>query len=169
MSNLPQPHSGYREAIQAAYFGERGAERVYRLLSEGCEEPTQREKFKVIADIEQLTANTLAPLARRLGVVDDEVLLAAHVAQRLAELQPLSWTAFIQQAARKWPPYVGEFEALAAQAPPGDADAMQLLVAHERALVRFVEIEIHSPGSAKSLQPLKSLLALMPRVASARS
>lgn len=153
----------YAPGIRDAFFGELAAERLYRALAGRSADPLQRAKFNAIADIEQRTAQTLAPVARRLGIDIPEADIEARARERLLLLGPLSFDAFIAQAAQHWPPYIALFEQLARLAPKADADAMQLLVAHERALVRFVQIECDRPGARQSLEPLKAFLALMPR------
>lgn len=160
--------AGYAAGIRDAYFGELAAERLYRLLSQRSPDGLQQEKFAAIADIEQRTAAALAPVARRLGISMTEAELEARARERLATLEALSFEAFIAQAAEHWPPYIALFEGVARQAPGADADAMQLLVAHERALVRFVELEQAHPHARRSLEPLKAFLALMPRIAPSR-
>jgi rubrerythrin len=155
--------TAYTAGIRDAYFGELAAERVYRELAQRAAEPLQQEKFAAIADLEQRTARALAPLARRLQIAIADADIESRAAERLTALGALSFDAFITQAAERWPTYITSFVQLAGLAPREDADALQLLVSHERALVRFVELEREQPGGRQSLQPLKAWLALMPR------
>jgi hypothetical protein len=149
----------YTAGISNAYLGELAAAKLYRALALRSSDPLQREKFDAVADIEDATARTLAPVARRLGI---EVLardIEARARERFALLGEMSFATFIEQASVRWPPFITLFENIANMAPPEDSSVMEVLVAHERALVRFVEIERAAPGSRESLEPLKSMLA----------
>ena len=94
----------------------------------------------------------------RLGITCATGEIEEIVHRRVAELGALSWTQFIEQALVKWPPYIAEFEALAESSPPHDRGAMRLLVAHERALVEFLNLERGQPHALASIDPLRNYL-----------
>ena len=152
----------YTDAIRKAYAGEIAGERLYRALGLECEHPQNRIKFLAIAAVEALTNQRLRPIATRLGIEPDEAEMKFTIERRARELRVLSWREFIRKAAADWPPYIAEFEALAAAAAPGDESVLQGLVDHERALVRFVSIEADGLAvgtSENSLAPLDDYLS----------
>jgi hypothetical protein len=151
----------YASGLRSAYFGEVVAERVYRELSRRAPETHQQTKLGLVADVERLTARALTPAVRRLGLKIEQSDIDTRVSERLTELGSLGWRDFVAQASVKWPPYIGQFLQLAALAPKEDTDAMRVLVAHERALVHFIELEKSDSTSMRSAEPLTALLALL--------
>ena len=154
--------NAYINRIRKAYVGELVGERLYRALGLECEHPQNRIKFLVIAAVEALTNQRLRPMATRLGIEPDEAEMRMTIERRARELRQLSWREFIRKAACDWPPYIAEFEALAAAAAPGDESVLQGLVAHERALVQFVAIEADALAEGtceNSLAPLHDYLS----------
>lgn len=149
----------YTAGVRRAYIGELAASRVYRMLAERSGRAEERAKLAAIADVEVCTARALEPVARRLGIACDGREIDDVVQRRVEELSALSWSQFIEQALQAWPPYVDEFKALADNAPATDAQALDWLVAHERALVEFLHIEQLHPATRASLAPLEALLA----------
>ena len=67
------------------------------------------------------------------------------------------WNAFVQWLLRELPFYIAAYRELAAQAPPIDREAVELLVAHEIALWEFGEREDRG-RSNDSLQPIEAML-----------
>ena len=140
----------YRDAIQSAYVGEIVGEHLYRALARRCADPGQQSKFNAIADVERLTHQRLQPIADRLQIEPVEAQWQAVVDRRTLEIAALAWADFIAQALEKWPPYIAQFESLAAMAPQSDTAVLKLLVDHEVALVRFARAENDSTGNDSS-------------------
>jgi len=156
----------YIAGVRRAYCGELAASQVYGLLAEQRSGAGEKAKLAAIAAVEARTAAVLMPIAVRLGIACDMHDLSETVRRRVGELRALTWTQLIDQALASWPPYIAEFEALARDAPAGDAGAMEFLVAHERALVAFLRIEVSRPQALDSIAPLEALLERAPGAAS---
>ncbi len=149
----------YRDGIQSAYVGELVGEHLYRALAGLSVDPGRRAKLSAIADVERLTHHRLQPIADRLQIEPAREQWQAVVERRTRELARLTWSDFIAQALEKWPPYITRFEELALMAPPSDAVPLDLLVEHERALVRFARAENDAMGAEVSLGVLEAFLA----------
>jgi hypothetical protein len=148
----------YRTSVRSAYEGEIVGERLYRALSAEDTDGDRRHKLLTISRVEAVTHQRLQPVAARLGIEPAEASIESSVQHRLAQLRQLSWETLIAKAVAEWPAYLGRFEMLRRSAASADAAALQSLVDHEYALVRFALLEYDSPGSDRSLRPLLASL-----------
>ena len=152
----------YCEGIRRAYRGELIGEWVYRILADRCPHIDQKNKLRAIAAVERLTAQRLQSIAERLGINPSAPDWQCAAKCRADDLGSLSWPAFLQRARLQWPPYIAKFAQLGQLAPSSDQNSIQLLVDHELALVRFVELKRRNPGTADSLGVLTAFLADKP-------
>ncbi|HTV95216.1 MAG TPA: amidohydrolase family protein [Steroidobacteraceae bacterium] len=148
----------YRDGLTAAYQGELIGEALYRELSRRAADRDQQIKLRAIAEVERATHRRLRPIADRLLIGAAEADCQPIVERRAQQIARLGWPEFIDMALRDWPPYIERFEALRALAPAGDAAAVQWLVDHEVALVKFASVEKDAMGSDASLQVLQAFL-----------
>lgn len=131
----------YRAELLAAYEGELGGEITSAaLIGHLVVDEARQVKLDLLRRLEARVAAALAPIVARLGAAPaDRAALAARAHDRALAID--SWEALIAQFGPRLDPYVARFEALHAAARPGDAAALALLVAHERALVDFGRLE----------------------------
>lgn len=131
----------YRAEVLAAYEGELGGEIIAAALIDLLRVSDARKvKLDLLRRLEARVGSALAPVAARLGAVPaDRAGLAARARDRARAVG--SWDDLIAQFGPRLDPHVARFEALHAAARPGDAAALALLVAHERALIAFGRLE----------------------------
>jgi hypothetical protein len=150
----------YVEAFRQAFEGEMIGERLYRKLAMECSDADHRSKLSAISEVEASTHVRLKHIADRLQIEASETTINRTVERRITELRRLSWGEFIQQAVLEWPPYLARFEELRQSAAPGDAQSLQVLEDHERALIQFANLEHR--GSQDSLAALSTYLHGLP-------
>lgn len=131
----------YRAEIRAAYEGELGGEITSAALIDILRvDDARKAKLDLLRRLEARVGSALAPIVARLGAAPaDRAALAARARDRACTVG--SWEDLIAQFGPRLDCYVERFEALHAAARPGDADALALLVAHERALIAFGRLE----------------------------
>ena len=139
--------NGYEDGVHAAWVGEIQGELFFNALAE-AETGTQREKWETLAVLERVTGKRIAAVLRAR-----DVDLAAPEAsgQLLAAVQEYAKQPFSDAVSAMRPillDAIGKFEALLAQAPSTERSAMQFLVDHERAILRFVDLEAAGQGEA---------------------
>jgi rubrerythrin len=148
----------YRELLHRAYQGELIGEILYRTLATRTNDAKLREKMLLISDVEQRTNQLLHPLADGLRIEASQSTISQVVRDRTAELQSLSWDAFLEKAAFDWPPFIEQFEALRDAGPRAARATLQLAVDHEVALVEFIRLERSGAPNAVALEPLRNFL-----------
>lgn len=149
--------AAYVDGIREAWAGELQGEAFFaHLAQEAAGE--QRAKWDTLAELERVTGRRMASLLRARNVSLDgppasgEFQRAAKAyaqmpfAQAVSAMRPILTTA------------IARFEALLAQAPAGEREAVRFLVDHEQALLTFVELEEAGDGAA-SLDAARELIA----------
>ena len=148
---------GYEQGVHAAWVGEIQGELFFIALAE-AEAGARREKWETLAALERVTGQRMAAVLRARGVP----LAPAAASGRLpAAAREYAKRPFSEAVAAMRPillDAIGRFEALLAQAPAAERKAMQFLVDHERAILRFVDLEAVGQGDA-SLDAALALIA----------
>ena len=131
----------YCAEILAAYEGEVGGEITSAtLLQHLALDEVQTFKLELLRRVEAQIGTALAPVVERLGLepadFDDIATRARNRALRVK-----SWEALISHFGSQLEHYVARFVALRRAARPGDEAVLDLLVAHEEALIRFGQLE----------------------------
>jgi hypothetical protein len=123
------------EVLGAALFGAMAAART----------GSEREQLLALERVESRTAARLRPLVDAAGLdADDET--AAADGRRLAEAtRDQDWSEFLATLRAALPPFLANFERLQSIGTPDDP-VLADLVAHERAIDRFAELELEDPG-----------------------
>lgn len=132
----------YETGVQAAWAGEIFGEALFSELARLDEGTALTPKWKLLAELEHVTGEQLAPLVSRYGFdtepPGEEMQRGLANAREFAEMSHADFMALIE-------PYledvIARFEALRDAAPAEDKAAMQFLVDHEAALLRFVQLE----------------------------
>ena len=154
---MTETATAYVDGIHEAWVGELQGEAFFaHLAQEAAGE--EGAKWETLAELERVTGRRMAALltARNVSLdappVSGELLQAAHAyaqmpfAKAVSAMRPILTTA------------IARFEALLAQAPAAEQEAVRFLVDHEQALLTFVELEEAGDGAA-SLDAARELIA----------
>lgn len=144
----------YARGILQAYVGELGGITLCEhLLPRFTSSAEATEKLRTICELERYTSLVLKPVIERLGLAGAVVEKPdAGLYERVRSIE--TWADFTNLLINDLPPFVKEFDELAAAAHESDASALAHLAWHERALVAFGEAETHEP-SLENLALLK--------------
>ena len=149
--------SVYGQGVHAAWVGEIQGEAFFNALAD-AEAGDRREKWLTLATLEQVTGERMAAVLRERGV---HPKAPAESGRLLDAAEQYAKMPFSQAVASMRPILVdaiGRFEALLAQAPEAERESMRFLVDHERALLRFVDLEAEGAGD-ESLEAVRGLIA----------
>lgn len=148
---------GYEAGVHAAWVGEIQGELFFDTLAK-AEAGSRREKWETLATLERVTSHRMATVLRARDVAlappeaSGQLLAAAQEYARLPFAEAVSSMRPILLDA------IEKFEALLAQAPAAEREAMQFLIDHERAILSFVDLEAAGQDDA-SLDAARDLLA----------
>jgi hypothetical protein len=136
------------EVLGAALFGEMATQRS----------GSEREQLLALARVESRTAERLRTLIdeARIDPGDDRTAVDGGV-EMAGATRDQGWSAFLSTLREALPPFLANFERLRAIGTPDDP-VLAELVAHERAIDRFAELEIEG-RSAEALAVLDAHLA----------
>ena len=146
----------YRDGIVQAWQGELWGQAFFERLAVVTDDADQRAKWRVLAELEEVTGNRLAPLvadAEEPPSVDAYRPLESAVAAYAA----LPWGVAMERMMTILDPAIERFRELLEQAPAEERDTVQILVDHEIALKRFAEREL-SGDAATSLEPVRAVI-----------
>ncbi|MEM7545214.1 MAG: FAD-dependent oxidoreductase [Pseudomonadota bacterium] len=116
-------------------------EAFFRELAARAAEPRQKEKMLLLAEVEQRTAESTAPLLSRYGLTPKDSKTLREDGKRDANDVPQEWDALIEYMASKFPEYIDDFKRLEAMAPVDDLPLLELMTNHEVVAVEFLERE----------------------------
>jgi hypothetical protein len=136
------------EVLGAALFSEMATART----------GNEREQLLALARVESRTAERLRTLIDAAGIDagDDQTAVDGGV-EMAAATRDQEWSAFLSALRSALPPFLENFERLQAIGESDDP-VLAELVAHERAIDRFAELEIEGE-SAEALAVLDAHLA----------
>jgi hypothetical protein len=152
--------SEYAELLVDAYRGEVLGAALFGAMA-AARTGSEREQLLALARVEATTAARLRTLVDAAGLdADDET--AEEGGRRLAEAtRDQEWSEFLATLRIALPPYLANFERLQAIGAADDP-VLAELVAHERAIDRFAELELDDRGR-EALTVLEDHLASRPR------
>jgi hypothetical protein len=128
----------YKNELRSAYEGELIGSLLYHQSAISVGDCDAGKAFAGIAGVERITYEAMTPAARRHGIEPRQDHVQAVVQRRFSELSQTAWPDFLQKACADWPGIVIRFQELQRAAPENDRVALERLVAHEVALVSFV-------------------------------
>lgn len=151
--------STYIRGVYEAWKGEVFGETFFTELAKLDKKTPMEIKWRTLAALERVTARVLLPLVRRYGLPlrppEESKTRGEQQAKRFSTMLREEFMAYFE-------PYleeaVAKYQTLRDDAPSEDATAMQFLVDHEEALLRFVQIERSETGE-DSLQEVKDVIA----------
>ena len=130
----------YDELLRDAYRGEVIGATLFGAMADATSDGRRRERLQALQRIEARTAARLRDLVDAAGL-DADAEGATRDGIQLAEGAGDDWTAFLAALRSALPLFLAEFERLRAIGVPDDP-VLADLVAHERAVDRFAELEL---------------------------
>ncbi len=158
-------HKGIEELVDA-YRGEVAGEAFFAALAEQTPDPAHAEKWRTLARLENAVAARIRGAFVALGIkvpaTDSDWERGLRSVREYAEL---SWKEALEKMRPELDRYVNEFEAAESRMPAELLPLARFVTAHERALLRFVDMELanQSAGSLGSVLELLGLADLNPR------
>ena len=132
----------YHDHLLKAYEGELIGRVFFNELAKSAATPAAARKLEFLAGIEVRTARVMAPLISRYGLQPRSAdNLDAQGRRDAAKYAGLPWDVMNARFVAEFPPYVDEFLDAEAAAPATDLRVMQLVTAHEVALIAFSKEE----------------------------
>ena len=145
---MTETAGSYQDGIYQAWVGELQGEMFFERKAQAAAEESRGEerseecrKWKELAELERVTGRRMAALLESKQV---ELAAPEMSGQLLAFVDTFAQMPHAEAIAALRPILVAaieRFEALLAQAPDADRQAVQFLVDHEKALLTFVELE----------------------------
>lgn len=152
----------YEAGVYEAWVGEIFGESLFAELAGHCAGTPLEAKWTLLAELERVTGRQLEPLLRRYGYElippDDAKQRGVSNAREFCKIPHLEFMAQIEPYLEE---VISKYQTLRDVAPLEDASAMQFLVDHEAALLRFVQLELGESGQ-DSTQAAKSLIETAP-------
>ena len=154
MNKPAQPSVRYLDTLLRYYEEEISGEAYFYGLADHFDE---RDKMILLARTERVAAEAVAPLLEKYSLVpQDESGLHALGKSYVDLHRSYSWQEFMNYVLERYPAYLDDFTALEQMAPPEDRPALNVLTAHEIAVIEFAEKELR--GDPDSLVPLNQYL-----------
>lgn len=132
----------YLEGIRSAWLGELFGEVFFKAMAARAEDDAMRTKWQTLAQLEHVTGKRMAALLESHGeqaVTHDAIEVGEDVLSRYTGGSHADSMQHMREVVEK---AIIHFDQLLAVAPESDVPAVQFLVAHEQALLSFVEREI---------------------------
>ncbi len=147
-----QADAKYLETLLQYYEEEVAGIAYFNALAEICDDPDQKTKMTLLAQVEQHTADIVAPLLTRHGLTPrGPDALAAEGAEDAAR-GPQDWHSLTQHMRQTFPGYIADFDRLERMAPPEDLHILKRMTEHEVVAIAFLELEAKKdPDSAAPL------------------
>ena len=148
----------YKTTLLQYFEEEIMGEAYFYGLTSTFDEPDQREKLILLANVERRAAEAVRPLLEKHGLEPRPDADLGYSGQGWTEASGQSdWRAFITDMSVRYVGYVDDFEKLEQMAPSGDLPALKILTAHEVAAIEFANLEL--AGDRDSAAPLRRYLA----------
>jgi hypothetical protein len=149
--------SEYDDLLLDAYRGEVLGAALFGAMAEAATDDREREQLRALQQVEARTANRLRDLVEAAGLdagTDGPTTDALRMADAMGGGD---WSAFLTTLRAALPPFLANFERLR-EIGGGDEPVLDDLVAHERAIDRFAELELEG-RHADALDVLEAHLA----------
>ncbi len=156
-AGMLQVDAAYLRTLLDYYEEEIGGIAYFQGLADICTDPDQKAKMTLLAQVEQHTADIVAPLIERYGLTprSQDVLAAEGAAD--ARRGPQDWGGLIAHMRKVFPGYIADFERLERMAPPQDLPILKRMTEHEVVAIAFLELE--AKGAPDAIAPLQRFLS----------
>jgi hypothetical protein len=147
----------YRRRVRLALTGEMLGEAMVSVLAGAAETPEQRHKWASLLQLESETKVRLRAFAAGIGVsvLEDEDRRRQGV-ERAEAMAGMSWPEAMASFRDLVAPAVGWYRKLEAMGPDADKPMLRAALAHELALLDFLDAELR--GAPDALAPVVALL-----------
>ena len=145
----------YPECINELYESEVLGEAVFVALYNAAKSDEHKYKFGTMAQLESETKARLRPLLAKHAFKFIEQVNADLVAQIAQSYGSISWKQFMEEQHEIVVTFVKRFEEIERIAPAEDMSVVRSMVLHERAILRFIELE----ASGKSAGSINDVVA----------
>ncbi|MEM9139696.1 MAG: hypothetical protein AAGB15_07675 [Pseudomonadota bacterium] len=147
----------YLPTLLQYYEEEIAGEAFFQELADRLPEQHQKEKMRLLADVEARTAAIVHPLLLRYGLTPKDTAALMTEGKGGADSVPQDWDALIGYMADKFPDYIDDFKRLEAMAPDADRPLLEQMTEHEVAAIEFLERE--RAGRTDATEPLTRFLS----------
>jgi len=138
---------------------------MYRRIANARPDPEEKEKWHLLVCLEEVTRSVLEPVLRRHGMATDARPESLDAGTKDADnYMDLPWDQLMQRFSDELDADITEYAALLAVAPRADRDAIRFLLDHEIVTKAFCEMELGKRQKARSVAPIKALIARAPVV-----
>jgi hypothetical protein len=147
----------YRRRVRLALTGEMLGEAMTSALAEAAETPDQRYKWASLLQLESETKVRLRAFAAGIGasVLEDEDRRRQGI-ERAEAMAGMSWAEAMASFRDLVAPAVGWYRKLEAMGPDADKPMLRAALAHEVALLDFLDAELR--GEPDAIAPVVALL-----------
>ncbi len=147
----------YRRRVRLALTGEMLGEAMTSALAEAAETPEQRYKWASLLQLESETKVRLRAFAAGIGVsvLEDEERRRQGV-ERAGAMAGMNWAEAMASFRDLVAPAVGWYRKLEAMGPDADKPTLRAALAHEVALLDFLDAELE--GEPDAIAPVVALL-----------
>jgi len=151
-----KPEAAYLETLLRYYEEEVEGEAYFAALADRLEDAEQREKIRLMAEVETYAAAAVYPLLGKYGLRPRPSVHLHRAGHAQADGAPAGWKDLIAELRESFPGYVDDFRRLEAMAPEADLPALKVLTAHELAAIAFLDAE--AAGKPDSTAPMRRYL-----------
>ena len=146
----------YADGLYDAWVGELQGEAFFEQVAQNAT-GEQRAKWETLAELERVTGRRMAALLTERNVSLEPPEFAGELADAVQGYAAMPFVKAVSAMRPILDAAIGRFEALLAQAPAAEREAVQFLVDHEQAILSFVELEEAGQGAA-SLDAARTLI-----------
>ena len=151
MTIVARTFATFAEGFALSYADEVSGETYFATFATTEPNPRRAAIWEKMALIENRMEAALRPVAKALGVIPPDFAALRQSGREEALANPSqSWEAAMEEMVREYPAYLEEFSGLKAIAPQEAFDVMDLLYAHEVAMIDFAKLELagnRDPGA----------------------
>lgn len=147
----------YLQTLVQYFEEEISGEAYFLALTQYFDEPDQREKLILMAQVERYAAEEMRPLLRKYDLTprtDSELHPLGRASYGRHEFS--DWNDFMTDISVRYPNYLVQFAALENMAPGEDRQALRILTNHEVAAIAFADLEL--AGDTDSAAPMRRYL-----------
>ena len=149
-------HPQYLDTLLRYYEEEVVGEAWFDALAGMQDKAENREKLRLLAEVENYAADSVLPLVRKYGLNPRSEATMFQQGRDQASKGDADWAEILAEMDRTFLGYIDDFKRLEAMAPPEDLPRLKVLTAHEVAAVGFIRREY--ADAPDRLEPLQDYL-----------
>ena len=150
------PSEKYLETLVQYYEEEIEGEAYFAAIADRLDDPEERRKMQMMADVETYAAASVRPLIDKYGLTPRPAADLHASGRAGAENAKGDFAQFMAEWLKSFPAYMDDFHGLEALAPEQDLPLLKVLTNHETAAIDFLEREAR--GEADSTRPMERYL-----------